>query len=319
MTIKKERLIVVLGPTAVGKTALAVNLAKKLNSRVISGDSMLVYKGFDIGSAKPSLEERQGVPHELIDILEPTASFNVTEFVSRAKEKISEANKAGEIPVLAGGTGLYIKSLLEGYEFNQTAGDDKYRQYLEQLAAEKGREYIHAMLSAVDPEAAKRLHVNDFRRIIRALEVYHLGGEKISTDNKFEEQGLAYDVFTAGLRWERAALYDRINRRVDIMIEKGLVDEVQNLLASGVPREAQAMKGIGYKEIAEYLLSECSLEKAVNEIKKGTRHFAKRQFTWYRKMPYIRWYDADMLNGDEILDKVYSDIKDAFAFDGITE
>ena len=313
MSEKKERLIVVLGPTAVGKTKLAVELAKKLGSRVISGDSMLVYKGFDIGTAKPDETEKQGVCHELIDILEPVDSFNVTDFVTLAKKKIRAANEDKEIPILAGGTGLYVKSLLEGYEFNVTAGDEAYRAELQRLAEEKGGEYLYKLLLERDPEAAARIDANNVRRVIRALEVQQLGGETISTERQ-SPVGLCYDVYVVGLRRERAALYERINQRVDLMIEHGLIEEVKSLLNSGVPRTAQAMQGIGYKEIVRCIDGEWSYDKAVDEIKKGTRHFAKRQLTWYRKMPYIIWYDVDEMNDSALLEKVYADVRKAFAF-----
>ena len=312
----KEKLIVVLGPTAVGKTALAVALAKKLATRVISGDSMLVYKGFDIGTAKPDLDEMQGVPHDLIDILEPDKSFNVVDFVTMAKEKISLANRAGNIPVLAGGTGLYVKSLLEGYEFNHTSGDKKYRQKLEQLAAEKGKDYVYFLLQEADPAAAARIDAGNLRRVIRALEVWHLGGESISTVNRLQSDGLIYDALVIGLRRERASLYERINRRVDIMIEKGLVDEVKHLLSLGIKEDFPAMKGIGYKEVVSCLNAGGDIQEAIEQIKTGTRHFAKRQFTWYRKMPYINWYDADNISDSALLEQVYALVKRHFAFTG---
>lgn len=305
-----ENLIAVLGPTASGKTAFAVALAKRLGTEILSGDSMLVYRGFDIGSAKPAIEEREGVKHWLIDVLPPDADFNVTDFQMMASEKISELNGRGMIPVLAGGTGLYAKALLEGYDFNTSSGDDEYRASLERLAEEHGREYVHDMLKKVDADTAARLHVNDFRRVVRALEVWHLGKEKIS--QKREEGHLRYNAFVIGLRWDRAVLYERINKRVDIMLEQGLVDEVRNLLDMGIPRTAQAMKGIGYKETAAYIFGECSLDEAVYEIKKATRHFAKRQLTWYRKMPYIHWLDADGKTTEELLQEIYPEIEDFF-------
>ncbi|MCR5558888.1 MAG: tRNA (adenosine(37)-N6)-dimethylallyltransferase MiaA [Schwartzia sp.] len=305
-----EDLIAVLGPTASGKTAFAVALAKRLGTEILSGDSMLVYRGFDIGSAKPAIEEREGVKHWLIDVLTPDADFNVTDFQMMASEKISELNGRGMIPVLVGGTGLYAKALLEGYDFNTSSGDDEYRDSLERLAEEHGREYVHDMLEKVDPDTAARLHVNDFRRVVRALEVWHLGKEKIS--QKREEGHLRYNAFVIGLRWDRAVLYERINKRVDIMLEQGLVDEVRNLLDMGIPRTSQAMKGIGYKETAAYISGECSLDEAVYEIKKATRHFAKRQLTWYRKMPYIHWIDADGKTTEELLQEIYPEIEDFF-------
>ena len=308
---KRERLIAVLGPTASGKTALSVALAKRLGTEIISGDSMLVYRGFDIGSAKPDAAERCGVKHWLLDILPPDAEFNVTDFQTEASKIITGLNEKGLIPVLAGGTGLYAKALLEGYDFNSFSGDDEYRGSLERLAEEHGKEYVHAMLEKVDPETAARLHVNDFRRVVRALEVWHLGREKIS--QKKEEGRLLYDAFVIGLRWERAVLYERINRRVDLMMEQGLVNEVRHLMAAGVSRTAQAMKGIGYKETAAYLDGECSLDEAVYEIKKATRHFAKRQLTWYRKMPYIHWFEVDGKTTEELLQEILPKIEEFFA------
>ena len=308
---KRERLIAVLGPTASGKTALSVALAKRLGTEIISGDSMLVYRGFDIGSAKPDAAERCGIRHWLLDILPPDAEFNVTDFQTEASKIITGLNEKGLIPVLAGGTGLYAKALLEGYDFNSFSGDEEYRVSLERLAEEHGKEYVHAMLEKVDPETAARLHVNDFRRVVRALEVWHLGREKIS--QKKEEGRLLYDAFVIGLRWERAVLYERINRRVDLMMEQGLVNEVRQLMAAGVSRTAQAMKGIGYKETAAYLDGECSLDEAVYEIKKATRHFAKRQLTWYRKMPYIHWFEVDGKTTEELLQEILPKIEEFFA------
>ena len=313
MTKTKEKLIVILGATAVGKTQLSIDLAKELHTQIISGDSMLVYKGFDIGTAKPTKEEMSQVPHHVIDILEPNQNFNVTDFHAEAKKWITDINNCGKIPILAGGTGLYIKSLLEGYQFNQTSGDLSYRQHLEALSKEHGREYVHNMLREIDPDTANRLHINNFNRIIRALEVHHLGKESISQENQFAQSGeLSYDVYVIGLKRERSILYERINKRVDIMIEQGFVDEVKSLLAQGIDINCQPMKGIGYREIASYLNGEISLEKAIEEMKKATRHFAKRQFTWYKKMPYINWYDADMLSYEELLHNVKNSCKKAF-------
>lgn len=307
----REKLIAIVGPTAVGKTNLSLALAKKLDTEIISGDSMLVYRGLDIGTAKPSAAEQVGVVHHLIDILPPEEDFSVTRFKVLAEEKISEINRKGKIPILVGGTGLYVKSLVEDYQFNQTSGDDAYRADLEALAEIHGKAYVHAMLAHADPESAARLHVNDFRRVVRALEVYHQGGEKISQD-KGGAEALAYDVRVIGLSMERNHLYERINHRVELMLEAGLIGEVKHLLESGVPREAQSMKGIGYKEIIAYLQGEASLEAAVNTLKKSTRHFAKRQLTWFRKMPYIQWYDTEIFSQEIILEKVYKSIAGYF-------
>ena len=308
----KEKLIVILGPTAVGKTALSLQLAQKLRTEIISGDSMLVYKGFDIGTAKPTCEEMAGIRHHMIDILEPAAEFSVTQFKALATEEIGTLNRQGKIPLLAGGTGLYIKSLVEDYCFNKTPGDEAYRQSLEVLAEEKGKGYVHGLLEAVDPVAAARLHVNDFRRVIRALEVYHMGGETISQENKANAGELAYDVYAIGLNRPRPELYERINARVEKMFADGLVAEVQRLLSAGTPRDCQAMQGIGYKEVAAFMDGSITLAEAAEQIKKATRHFAKRQLTWYRKMPYIHWYDVASLNADELLQMVYRDIAGKF-------
>ena len=309
----KEKLIVILGPTAVGKTDLSIELAKELQTEIISGDSMLFYRGFDIGSAKPALAERQGIVHHLVDNLEPWENFNVTDFVREAKQLIHELNAQGKIPIIAGGTGLYIKALLEGYEFNETADHSDYRQQLTALAEEKGRDYIHGLLQAADPEAAERIHQNNLRRVIRALEVAHFGGEQISRQKEYGEGDLCYNVYVAGLNRERQGLYERINKRVELMFEAGLEQEVQRLLKQGITREMQAMQGIGYKETAAYLAGEMSREAAVELIQKSTRHFAKRQLTWYRKMPYIHWYMADEMTEAELQRNVLEDLAGFFA------
>ncbi len=287
-----DKLIVVLGPTAVGKTALSIALAKRFSTEVISGDSMLIYRNMNIGTAKPSAEEQDGVVHHLVDIIEPTESFDVTTFIEMARAKIREMNERGRVPILAGGTGLYIKALLEGYQFNVTPQNEAFRQEMEAVAREYGVEELHRRLAEIQPETAARLHPNDTRRVIRALEVATFGGETVSQE-KEDETACLYDVAVIGLTSERSLLYERINQRVDQMMADGLLDEVKGLLASGVPADAQSMKGIGYKELVAYLEGKCTLEEAVDEIKKGTRHFAKRQFTWYRKMPYIDWYEVE--------------------------
>lgn len=309
----KEKLIVILGPTAVGKTDLSIELAKKIDTEIISGDSMLFYRGFDIGSAKPSVEERQGIVHHLVDNLEPWESFNVTDFVREGQQLIHALNAQGKIPIIAGGTGLYIKALLEGYEFNETADHSDYRQQLTALAEEKGRDYIHGLLQAADPEAAELIHRNNLRRVIRALEVAHFGGEQISRQKEYGEGDLCYNVYVAGLNRERQGLYERINKRVELMFAAGLEQEVQRLLKQGITREMQAMQGIGYKETAAYLAGEMSREAAVELIQKSTRHFAKRQLTWYRKMPYIHWYMADEMTEAELQRNVLEDLAGFFA------
>ena len=309
--MKKERLVVLIGPTAVGKTALSLALARRLDAEIISGDSMLFYRGFDIGTAKPTKEERAAVPHHFIDILAPEASFNVMDFQRLAREEIGRIAARGKLPLVVGGTGLYIKSLLEGYVFNETSGDRAYREKLERLAQEKGKAFVHGLLQEADPEAAARLHINDFRRVVRALEVASLGNEHISEQREAAGGELAYDAYVIGLRRERQALYARIEERVDAMLEAGLADEVRSLLAEGVPRDCPAMKGIGYREMLAYLAGSMDLPLAAEEIKKATRHFAKRQLTWFRKMPYVHWYAASQ--GEELLlEKICTDIRRSF-------
>ncbi len=307
-----NRLIVIIGPTAVGKTKLSIDLAKILNTQIISGDSMLVYRGMDIGTAKPDMLERNGIVHHLIDILEPHQEFNVVDFQQHAHKIITQINDAGRIPILAGGTGLYVRALLEGYQFNQAPSDEKMREKLTEMAKQHGNQYLHDLLNQVQPETAARLHPNDQRRIIRALEVHYLSGEAVSQD-KAVANDLLYDAIVIGLTMERTALYERINRRVDSMLEQGLVDEVSRLLQQGISPNCQAMKGIGYKEIAQYLLAGKELVTTIDQLKQATRNFAKRQLTFYRRMPYITWYNVDEFeNYNILLETVYKQVAGKF-------
>ena len=306
---RKTPLLVLLGPTAVGKTALSLRLAAHLGTDIISGDSMLVYRGFDIGSAKPTVEERAAATHHLVDILNPEETFSVTAFVAHVRQLIAAHEAAGKLPFIVGGTGLYIKALLEGYDFNETPGSERFRARLHRLAARCGNAFIHALLARRDPETAARLHPNNVRRVIRALETVCYGGERISQESAHGKGERVYDAFVVGLVRERAHLYARINARVDAMFAAGLVDEVAGLLARGVRRDAPAMKGIGYKETAAYLAGETRLEEAIEQVKTATRHFAKRQATWYRKMPYIRQYDADASTEAELMCRILADIE----------
>lgn len=307
-----NRLIVIIGPTAVGKTKLSIDLAKRLDTQIISGDSMLVYRGMDIGTAKPDLLERNGIVHHLIDILEPQQEFNVVDFQQYARSLITQINTEGRIPILAGGTGLYVRALLEGYQFNQAPSDEKLREKLAGLANEHGNKYLHGLLEQVQPETAARLHPNDQRRIIRALEVHYLSGEAVSRD-KVVINDLLYDAVVIGLTMERAALYERINQRVDRMVEQGLVVEVAGLLEKGIAPDCQAMKGIGYKEIVEHLLGGQELTVTINQLKQATRNFAKRQLTFFRRMPYITWYNVDEFdNYNILLETVYRQVAGKF-------
>ena len=292
-----------------GKTELSLHLAEHLRTDIISGDSMLLYRGFDIGSAKPTAEERASVVHHLVDILEAEESFSVTDFVAHARRLIPLHEAAGKIPFIVGGTGLYIKALIEGYDFNATPGSQRFRARMHRLAACRGNVFVHALLARRDPETAARLHPNNVRRVIRALETFYCGGERISQDSAHRKGETVYDAFVIGLVRERAHLYERINARVDAMFAAGLVDEVRRLLASGVGRDTPAMKGIGYKETAAYLAGEMSFAETLAAIQTATRRFAKRQMTWYRRMPYIHWYDADAQTETELLHAILADVR----------
>lgn len=292
--MEKKPMVILTGPTAVGKTALSIRLAKEINGAVISADSMQVYRHMDIGSAKIRPEEMQGVKHYLIDILEPEEEFHVVRFVEEAKAALEEIYRNGQIPIIAGGTGFYIQALLYDINFDGQDCDADYRRELEQIAEEKGTEYLHQMLEEVDSESAKAIHANNTKRVIRALEFYHVSGKKISEHNETEHQkespyNFAYFVLTD----ERERLYKRIEARVDAMMEEGLLDEVRLLKERGATKEMVSMQGLGYKEILAYLDGEISLEHAVYLIKRDTRHFAKRQLTWFRRERDVIWFDKE--------------------------
>ena len=296
----QKPLIILTGPTAVGKSALSVELAKKINGAVISADSMQVYRHMDIGSAKITPEEMQGVTHYMIDELEPDEEFHVVRFVTMAKEYLKEIYADGKIPIIAGGTGFYIQALLYDIDFTEQQCDETYRRQLEDLAREHGAEYLHGILREVDPASAEAIHANNIKRVIRALEFYHLSGKKISEHNETERQkqspyNFAYFVLTD----ERAKLYERIDRRVDAMIEAGLVEEVKKLKSKGCSREMVSMQGLGYKEILAYLDGGCTLEEAVYIIKRETRHFAKRQLTWFKRERDVIWLDKQAFGYDD--------------------
>ena len=296
--MRKEKLVVILGPTATGKSCCGIRLARALNGEIVSGDSMLVYRCMNIGTAKPSAEELASVPHHLVDILPPDALFSVVDFKERAAAAIREIGERGRLPVLVGGTGLYLRALLEDYRFSSVTEDSELRLELEKFAKTQGAAALHNRLQALDPVAAERLHPNDVRRVIRALETAS-AGETVSREKETEP---VYDATVFGLSMERDFLYERINERVDRMMEQGLEQEVRSLLDRGVPPDALSMKSLGYRQMAEYLAGECDLAEAVERIKKGTRHFAKRQITWYKKMPYVRWLPVDRsLNYEKIV------------------
>ena len=297
--MSKRPLIILTGPTAVGKTSLSIQLAKCINGEIISADSMQVYKGMDIGSAKITQEEMCGVPHHLIEVLEPWEEFNVVVFQQKCKECMEEIYERGHIPILTGGTGFYIQAVLRDIDFTANEENTRYRTYLEELAGEKGAEYLHQMLTEVDPEGAAAIHANNVKRTIRALEFYHLTGEKISDHNQREAQkDNAYNACYFVLNDDRSLLYQRIEQRVDEMIANGLVEEVRGLAAKGCTRDMVSMQGLGYKEIVDYLDGKCSLEEAVYIIKRDTRHFAKRQLTWFKREKEVIWVDKKEFSYD---------------------
>lgn len=298
--MQKNPMIILTGPTAVGKTALSIELAKRINGAIISADSMQVYKYMDIGSAKISRAQMQGIPHYLIDELDPADEFHVVRFAEMAKHSLEKIYDEGRIPIVAGGTGFYIQALLYDIDFTEQECDEAYRSYLEAEAKEKGAEYLHAMLQEVDPESAKAIHANNIKRVIRALEFYHLSGEKISEHNENERKKQSpYNFAYFVLNDDRAKLYEKIDLRVDQMIEQGLVEEVKKLKAMGCHREMVSMQGLGYKEILDYLDGKLSLEEAIYIIKRETRHFAKRQLTWFKRERDVIWLNKESFQYDE--------------------
>lgn len=297
---EKKPLVILTGPTAVGKTALSIKLASEIGGEIISADSMQVYRQMDIGSAKIKPEEMGGIPHHLIDILEPEEEFNVCLFEKLALEAMEQIYERGHIPVVVGGTGFYIQALLYQIDFTEEETDTAYRDKLWQLGEEKGNHYLHELLRKVDPESAEEIHENNRKRVIRALEFYENCGKPISTHNKEQRQKTsAYNSCYFVLTDDRKKLYERIESRVDQMLSNGLVDEVRTLKERGCNASMVSMQGLGYKEILEYLDGRCSLLEAVEKIKKETRHFAKRQLTWFRREKDVIWLDKQAFAYDE--------------------
>ncbi|WJQ08350.1 tRNA (adenosine(37)-N6)-dimethylallyltransferase MiaA [Geobacillus stearothermophilus] len=285
-----EKVVVIVGPTAVGKTRLGIALAKKLGGEIISGDSMQIYKGMDIGTAKVKPDEMDGIPHHLLDIKEPCEPFSVVEFQRLCRALIADISARGRLPIIVGGTGLYIQAAIYDYQFSDAPSDEAYRQALRQLAAEQGVEALHRQLEAVDPESAARIHPRNVRRVIRALEVYHSTGKPFSEWQRGQQKQLLYEAAIIGLTAERSVLYRRINERVDQMIAEGLVDEARALYDRGF-RDCQAVQAIGYKELYDYFDGRVSLEEAVEQLKQNSRRYAKRQLTWFRNQMPVEWFD----------------------------
>lgn len=306
-TTGKPPLLVLIGPTAIGKTRLSIEIAKLYGCEIISGDSMQVYRGMDIGTAKISKEEMQGVPHHMIDICEPDYPFSVAEFQLRVRELIAEIRGRGAIPFIVGGTGLYIESFCYDYQFGDIGSDEPFRDEQNRFLEEHGSEALHERLRLADPESAGRLHPNDTRRVIRALEVAHITGRTLSEQLAGQTKVSPYDLCIVGLTTDRQILYNRIEERIDAMMAAGLTQEVQTLLDRGIGPQHISMKGLGYKEIAAYLSGELTYEAAVTLLKRDTRRYAKRQLSWFRHMKDINWLEIpEQANFSYLLHKFHA-------------
>lgn len=294
----KKLVLFIVGPTAVGKTALSLQLAAKYDGEIISGDSMQVYRGMDIGTAKVSEEERASVPHHLIDICDPSESFTVSMFQQRASAAIADIHARGKVPIVVGGTGLYVESLCYQFGFAEGEPNQEVRDQLQTRIEAEGSEALHRELQHVDPEAAEKIHSNDARRIIRALEVWHTTGTKFSAGSTRKES--PYDAVWIGLTMDRAVLYERIEKRIDLMFEQGLVNEVKHLVHTYANQLPTSLQALGYKEVVRWLQGEYAYERAVELLKRDTRHFAKRQLSWFRRMQEIHWMDCTNLSNFNI-------------------
>ena len=295
----KNKVIAIAGPTAVGKTKFAIEVARRFDGEVVSCDSMQLYKFMNIGSAKPDAEELAQVKHHLVDIIDPRVPFSVAEYQQLAKAAIADVMSRSKVPVISGGTGLYLNSLIYDMDFSSNPGDLTYRKELEKIAEEEGSEAVHRMLQNEDADAAALIHPNNTKRIIRALERLHDGEGNVRPFSGILKETDDYEMILVGLTRERQELYDRINARVDILINNGLVDEVKELMAMGLTSDDISMKGIGYKEIIAFLNNEYDLATAVDTVKKNTRHYAKKQLTWYRRYDKINWLNISEFNSDE--------------------
>lgn len=301
-----EKVIVVIGPTSVGKTKMGVALAKKLNGEVISGDSMQVYRQMDIGTAKVTVEEMEGVKHHCIDILDPKDQYSVHDFQQTVRKKITEITSRGHVPIIVGGTGLYIKAALYDYTFSEMENNhdeinEKYKDYT--------NEQLHDYLKEIDEESAKILHYNNRRRVLRAIEIYEQTGQKKSEMINEQQHICLYDAYFVGLTLPRELLYKRINLRVDLMMKNGLQEEMESLIKQGLTRENQSMKAIGYKEWFDYFEGKCDLNEVSENIKKHSRQYAKRQYTWFKNQFEVHWYDVCLEDFSKTIEEVYHDLK----------
>ena len=300
---EKKKLIILTGPTAVGKTKLSIETARMLNAEIISADSMQVYKYMDIGTAKITKEEMEDITHYMVDELEPDEEFNVVVFKRLALKYMDEIYKKGKIPLILGGTGFYIQALLYDIDFTENDDDDgAIRKELEELVRVKGGEYLHSELAKVDKESADDIHPNNVKKVIRALEYYKLTGQKMSEHNKEQRQKESpYNFLYLVLNDDRQLLYDRIDKRIDIMLKDGLIDEVKSLKEKGYGKDLVSMQGLGYKEILDYLDGSSTLDEAIYILKRDTRHFAKRQLTWFRREKVTTWIDKSKFENDEAI------------------
>lgn len=291
----------IVGPTAVGKTKMSIELAKQLNGEIISGDSMQIYRGMDIGTAKATMDERQGIPHHLIDEKNPDEPYSVAAFQQTVRAKMEEIKSRGKLPIIVGGTGLYIKSVLYDYEF---AGESESKEIDEAKYGHLSNEELHAKLATVDEAGAKDIHPNNRKRVIRALEIYETSGVKKSEMIEKQEHKMIYDACLIGLTDDRTVLYDRINKRVDVMYETGLVEEVKALFDQGIPAESQSIRAIGYKELYDYFKGFISLEESKELIKRNSRRYAKRQYTWFNNQMDVTWFKVDVQHFDKTVKEV---------------
>lgn len=290
----KESLFILIGPTAIGKTKVSVELAKILNGEILSADSMQIYKYMDIGTAKIKKEEMEDIPHYLIDIVSPDEEFTVSNYKENAKKIISKINSKRKLPMVVGGTGLYVNSLIYDLNFTKVPSDIRIREELDSLANKYGNEFLHSKLEKIDKVSAEKIYANDRKRVIRAIEIYKMTGKPMSIHNEnFRKPNNEYNLTMIGLNMDRKKLYDRINTRVDLMFQEGLIDEVKSLLSMGYTKELVSMKGIGYKEVIMYLDGSITLDESMEMIKKGSRNYAKRQLTWFRRNEMINWINID--------------------------
>lgn len=317
MDTQKKPLIILTGPTAVGKTELSIRLAREINAEIISADSMQVYKYMDIGSAKIMPDEMQGIKHHLVDALEPTDEFNIVTFKTMAEEAMQSIYDIDKIPLMVGGTGFYIQSIIKNIDFSDTTGElSEIRTELEAIAKENGAHYLHEMLKEIDPKSYETIHENDLKRVIRAIEFYRESGKRISDHNLAQADNESpYNFVYFVLNDIRENIYERINLRVEKMIDLGLVDEVKKLRAMGLKRENVSMQGLGYKEIFDYLDGRIDLDEAKYIIKRDTRHFAKRQLTWFKRESNVTWVNKNEFDYDD--DKIMIFIKEKLKVEGI--